>query len=214
VGPFLPALAVLGLALGPLLALAAVRLAARDRTARPSAGRVAVVAVLFAVLLPGAVGPTGLRPAAVALAALAAAGLVLAQVDLAAHRLPDVVTYPAYVVCAAALVADAAVTGSWPALVRAAIAAAVAFAVGAAAAALSPQGLGYGDVKLLGLLGLVLGWFGWGVLVTGVFVGLAAGALGALVLVATRRAGWRTAVPFGPPLLLGAAIALTFFSSL
>jgi leader peptidase (prepilin peptidase)/N-methyltransferase len=29
------------------------------------------------------------------------------------------------------------------------------------------------------------------------------GAGTSLVLLATRRAGWRTAVPFGPPLLLG-----------
>jgi leader peptidase (prepilin peptidase)/N-methyltransferase len=212
VGLFVPALAVLGLAVGPLLALAAVRLA--GSAARPSALRIAVVAVVFAVLVVGSVWLTGLRPAALAVAALAAAGLVLAQVDLAAHRLPDVVTYPAVFVCAAALLADAAVTGSWPALLRAVIAAVVAFAVGAAAAALSPQGLGFGDVKLMGLLGLVLGWFGWAVLLAGVLLGLAAGALGALVLVASRQAGWRTPVPFGPPLLLGAAVALSLSPSL
>jgi leader peptidase (prepilin peptidase)/N-methyltransferase len=43
---------------------------------------------------------------------------------------------------------------------------------------------------------------------TGIFVGLLVGALGSLVLVATRRVGWRTAIPFGPPLLAGAAVAL------
>jgi leader peptidase (prepilin peptidase)/N-methyltransferase len=63
-------------------------------------------------------------------------------------------------------------------------------------------------VKLLGLLGLVLGWVGWGVLLTGVFAGLLAGALVSVVLLATRRAGWRTALPFGPPLLAGAVAAL------
>ena len=78
----------------------------------------------------------------------------------------------------------------------------------AAAAALSPEGLGFGDVKLLGLLGLVLGWFGWGVLLAGVFLGLLTGGLVSLVLLVTRRAGWRTALPFGPPLLVGAVLAL------
>ena len=82
-------------------------------------------------------------------------------------------------------------------------AAAAAFVVGAGASALSPEGLGFGDVKLLGLLGLVLGWFGWGVLLAGVFLGLLTGAVVSLALLATRRAGWRTALPFGPPLLLG-----------
>ena len=54
----------------------------------------------------------------------------------------------------------------------------------------------------------MLGWAGWGVLLTGVFLGLVAGAVVSLVLLATRRAGWRTALPFGPPLLAGAALAL------
>ena len=47
----------------------------------------------------------------------------------------------------------------------------------------------------------MLGWFGWGVLLAGVFLGLLTGAVVSLALLATRRAGWRTALPFGPPLL-------------
>jgi leader peptidase (prepilin peptidase)/N-methyltransferase len=206
------ALVLAGLAAGPFLALVGVRLA--DLAARPSVRRVVVVSVVFAVLLVGAVAFAGLRPAAAAYAALAAAGVVLAQVDLVAHRLPDVVTYPACAVCGAALLVDAVILGSWPALGRAVLAAAAAFAVAAAVAALSPEGLGFGDVKLLGLLGLVLGWAGWEVLVAGVVLGLLAGALGALVLMAIGRAGWRTAVPFGPSLLLGAALALAVSPSL
>jgi leader peptidase (prepilin peptidase) / N-methyltransferase len=74
-------------------------------------------------------------------------------------------------------------------------------------ALLAPEALSFGDVKLLGLLGLVLGWVGWGVLLAGVFVGLFCAAIFPLALLVTRRAGWRTAVPFGPPLLLGAVLA-------
>ena len=79
--------------------------------------------------------------------------------------------------------------------------------------ALAPAGLGFGDVKLLGLLGLVLGWVGWAVLLAAVFLGLMARAAFSLVLVLTRRAGWRTAVPFGPPLLAGAVLALAISPS-
>jgi leader peptidase (prepilin peptidase)/N-methyltransferase len=183
-------------------------LAARDRTARPSVVAVGVVALLATVAVPGAWEITGARPATGALVWLAGSALVLGATDLAAHRLPDVVTVPAYAVCAAALLADGAVLGTWPALLRAVLAAAVAFGVGALGAFVSPEGLGFGDVKLLGLLGLVLGWAGWGVLLSGIFAGLVIGAGTSLVLLATRRAGWRTAVPFGPPLLLGAAVAL------
>jgi leader peptidase (prepilin peptidase)/N-methyltransferase len=202
------AVLLVALVLGPWLARVAVRLAARDDTAGPSAVRVSVTAALVAGLLAGAVELTGLRPATLALAWAVGAGVVLGSVDLLTHRLPDRVTYPAYVVCAAAFLVDAAVLGSWEGLLRALLAGGSAFAVAAAGRLLSPAGLGFGDVKLLGLLGLVLGWFGWGVLLAGVFLGLLTGAAVSVVLLVTRRAGWRTAVPFGPPLLAGAVLAL------
>jgi leader peptidase (prepilin peptidase) / N-methyltransferase len=200
--------ALLGLVLGPWLAAVTVRLATRDDTAVPSRRRVALTAVIAAAALGAAPALAGVRPATAALAWLGGAAVVLAGVDLASHRLPDRVVFPAAAGCAAALVVDAAVTGSWPAVVRAVAAAAVTFAVATGAAVLSPEGLGFGDVKLLGLLGLLLGWAGWGVLLGGVLFGLVLGAAGSLLLLATRRAGWRTAVPFGPPLLAGAYLAL------
>jgi leader peptidase (prepilin peptidase) / N-methyltransferase len=197
-----------GVALGPWLARVAARLAAREDSARPGVARTVVITVLLAALLGGTVALTGWRPATAALAWAAGAAVVLGAVDLASHRLPDRVTYPAAVVCVAALLADAAVLDSWGALVRSLAAAVAAFVVSAGARSISPDALGFGDVKLLGLLGLLLGWFGWGVLLTGVFLGLLVGAVVSLVLLATRRAGWRTALPFGPPLLVGAVLAL------
>ncbi len=208
-----PAVALLvavlvAMVLGPWLARTAVRLASRDAAARPSAVRVMGTVVLLAALLAGALSFTGLRPATLAFVWAGGAAVVLGSVDLLVHRLPDRVTFPAYAVCAAAFTVDAAVLDAWGPLLRALVAAAAAFAIAAAAATVSPEGLGFGDVKLLGLLGLVLGWAGWGVLLTGIFLGLVAGAVVSLALLVTRRAGWRTALPFGPPLLAGAALAL------
>ncbi len=207
-----PALAVvvLGTAVvaGPWLARISVRLAARDDAALPTPWRTGVMTAVFAALLAGAGELTGLRPVTAALAWAAGAAVVLAATDLSVHRLPDRVTYPAYAVCSTALLADAAVHGTWGALLTAAAAGATAFLVGGLAWFVSPQGLGLGDVKLLGLLGLLLGWFGWGVLLAGVFLGLLAGAAVSVLLLLTRRAGWRTAIPFGPPLLAGAVLAL------
>jgi leader peptidase (prepilin peptidase) / N-methyltransferase len=204
----LGAVLLVALLVGPWLARVAVRLASRDETAIPSGARIGVMTVVFAGLLAGGVELLGLRPATAALAWGAGTAVVLGAVDLLCHRLPDRVVLPAYGMCAAALLADAAVLGTWGAFVRAVLAAVVSFAVGAAAAAVSPDGFGFGDVKLLALLGLVLGWFGWGVLMTGVFLGLLSGALVSLALLATRRVGWRTAIPFGPPLLAGAVLVL------
>jgi leader peptidase (prepilin peptidase)/N-methyltransferase len=200
--------AVVGLLLGPWLAATTVRLAGRDPAARPTPVRVAVTSLLTAAAVAAGPALAGDRPAAVALAWFGAAGLVLADVDLRRHRLPDRVTYPALVGCAVALSADAAVTGGAGALLRAGVAAVVAAGVGTAARVVSPAVLGRGDVKLLALLGMVLGWTGWGVLMAGVFAGLLGGALGSVLLIAVGRAGWRTRVPFGPPLLVGAWLAL------
>jgi leader peptidase (prepilin peptidase)/N-methyltransferase len=73
-------------------------------------------------------------------------------------------------------------------------------------AAIVPAALGFGDVKLLGLLGLLLGWFGWGVLMAGVFLGLLVGAVGGAVLTLLRIVP-RGRNPFGPHMLAGAAFA-------
>ena len=221
--PLIGAALVLGLVLGPWLARASVRLAGTDgaptssparpaavRTApvRATSARTALITALSGALLAGAAAVVGARPALLAFGWAAGAAVVLGAVDLAVHRLPDRVTYPAAVVCAAALTVDAAALGSWPALVRALLAAAAAGGVAAVGWLVLPTGLGLGDVKLLALLGLVLGWLGWDALLAGVFLGLLVGSLIAVVLMATGRAGWRTALPFGPPLLTGAALAV------
>lgn len=204
----LAAALVLALVVGPWLAAVATRLTGRDDAAHPGIAPTAMTTALLAALLVGAGLLTGLRPATAAYAWAAGAAVVLGAVDLVTHRLPDRVTYPAYAVCGGALLVDAAVHGTWPALLRAGLAAAVAFGLAALAAAISPAGLGFGDVKLLGLLGLLLGWPGWGVLLTGIFLGLLVGAAVSVGLLLTGRAGRRTAIPFGPPLLAGAVGAL------
>ena len=201
------ALALAGVLARPV-ALVSARLAARDRAAVPTARRVAVTALLLALALWAVGVLIGPRPALAGYAAVAVAAVVLGAVDLASHRLPDRVTYPAAGVVIASFLLDAAVLGTWPALLRSLLAGGAAFGVAALAAAVSPSGLGFGDVKLLGLLGLVLGWVGWAALLLGVLLGLAFGAVAALVLMAAGRAGWRTALPFGPPLLVGAGAAL------
>ena len=196
------------LVLGPWLARVSVRLARRDDAAHAGPLRTVLTGVLVAVAIAGALLVGGLRPGTVALAWAGVAGVVLGAVDLAVHRLPDRVTIPAYAAVATALLVDAVALGTWPALLRAVLAGAAAFGGAASVAVLSPRGLGFGDVKLLGLLGLVLGWVGWGALLAGVFLGLFTGAAASLTLIAAGRAGWRTALPFGPPLLVGALLAL------
>ena len=160
--------------------------------------------VLFA-LTAWRFGPVWELPAFLA---LAAAGVLLTVIDVQHRRLPNRVLVPAFVAGAVLLTAAAALTGDWPALLRGGIAAVVLFAVYLFLALISPRSLGMGDVKLAGLLGLYLGWLGWGVVVVGAAAGFVVQALLALVLLAGRRIGLRSELPFGPAMLLGAAFAI------
>ena len=69
-----------------------------------------------------------------------------------------------------------------------------------------PGGMGIGDVKLAGVMGLFLGRSVAAALV----VALLSGALVGMVIIAHKgaRAGRKTAVPFGPFLALGALVAV------
>ncbi len=139
---------------------------------------------------------------------LASVGLALAVIDLDTKRLPNVLTLPSYVVLGLLFLLPAAIDGDWSAYLRAWLAALALFGFYFLLAVIYPSGMGFGDVKLAGVLGLALGWLGWGVLVVGGFLGFLLGALigGALMLV--RKAGRKSKIPFGPFMLLGALLAI------
>jgi leader peptidase (prepilin peptidase)/N-methyltransferase len=146
-------------------------------------------------------------PEAVAFAVLALACALLVAVDLTEHRIPDRILGPAYPAFFAALTLAAAVSGEWPRLGRAVLAAAVLCAGYFLLALVSPSGLGLGDVKLSGLLGAFLGWLGWPHVLLGTLAAFVIAGLVAAALVLTRRRSRRSDVAFGPSMVLGAAVA-------
>ena len=77
-----------------------------------------------------------------------------------------------------------------------------------------PAGMGFGDVKLAGVLGAYLGWLGWAEVVTGGFLGFLFGGLIGLALMASRRAGRKSQLPFGPFMLAGAFVAILWGAAL
>jgi leader peptidase (prepilin peptidase)/N-methyltransferase len=99
-------------------------------------------------------------------------------------------------------------------LIRAALGAVVLFVVFFLLVLISPRSIGMGDAKLAALLGLYLGWLGTSVLVLGIAAGFVVQALLALGLLATRRIGLRGELPFGPAMLLGAALVIGGSSAL
>jgi leader peptidase (prepilin peptidase)/N-methyltransferase len=112
-------------------------------------------------------------------------------------------------VLAAVLLAVAALArGDWYPYLRALAAAAIVFAALFVLALISPSSFGFGDVKLGAVLGAYLGWFGWVYVYWGIFAGFVLGSVVALALLATRRATLKTALAFGPMLVLGSLLAL------
>jgi leader peptidase (prepilin peptidase) / N-methyltransferase len=139
---------------------------------------------------------------------LAAVAVALAAIDLDVRRLPDAIVLPSYAV-AIGLLTPAAYTHP-EAAVRGLLAMAALWALYFAIRFAHPRGMGYGDVKLAGVLGLYLGWLGWGAVWVGAFAGFLLGALaGSAVLLAQRqRVRGKVAIPFGPYMLAGALLAL------
>jgi len=74
--------------------------------------------------------------------------------------------------------------------------------------------MGFGDVKLAGVLGLYLGWLGWAEVVSGGFLGFLFGGVIGLGLMAVRRAGRKSQIPFGPFMLAGALVAILWGGAL
>lgn len=134
-----------------------------------------------------------------------AAGLVaLSAIDLELMILPKRIVYPLGCAGLALLAVASGGTGDWDAYPRALIAAVIAFAGFRLLHQVKPSGLGYGDVRLAPVLGLNLGWLGWGYLPFGLFAGFLYGAVFGVALLAIRGSrARRTPVPFGPFLAAG-----------
>lgn len=175
---------------------------------RPISARYPLVEAGTAVLFVAVTARLGASPELPAYLYLAAIAVALALIDLDQHRLPNAIVLPSYLIGAALLVPAAAASGDWPAAGRGLLAMALLWLGFRALMLIHPAGMGYGDVKLAGLLGLFLGWLGWGQVWVGAFAGFLLGALAGAVLLATRRATRRTAIPFGPAMLAGALLAV------
>jgi leader peptidase (prepilin peptidase)/N-methyltransferase len=182
------------------------------RLDRPRAAVTGAIAASAAPALGIMVVRFGLSPALPAYSYLAVVGAVLAVTDARRRRLPDRLTLPSYPVALALLgLAALLLPGGGRPFLGALLGLVIALGLFLLQAVIYPDRLGWGDVKLAGILGLYLGWLGLPALVAGLFLGyLLAGAAG-LALIAAGRASRKTQLPFGPFLLAGtlATIALS-----
>jgi len=167
----------------------------------------AATGLLFALVGLRFAGEPMLLAAYLAFAAIAVA---LALIDLDVHRLPNVVVLPAYPVLAVLLALGLGGHG----LLRAAAGALLLFGFFFAVALVAPGGIGLGDVKLAGVVGGMTAAVSWGAFLTSAFGGFFLGALAGVLLMLGRRAHRKTAVPFGPFMLLAAWASILGASAL
>jgi len=139
---------------------------------------------------------------------LAAVSVALAIIDVETHRLPNPIVLPGYAVGVVLLGTAAALAGDWVGLGRMAAGAGILFVFYFLLAFISPRGMGMGDVKLAGVLGLFLGSLGWGQLAVGAGAAFVLGGLFSIILLITRRVGRKGGIPFGPWMLLGAWVGV------
>ncbi|NJQ00516.1 prepilin peptidase [Streptomyces sp. PLAI1-29] len=190
---------------GPLPLVAALRPVAAPG---PSAPRPLGAAALGAAACAGLAVATGPRPELAAWLLLVPFALVLGYVDVAVHRLPDVLTLtlpPAAAVLLGLAAPLPGVAGSWTGALLGGVVLGGAFLL---LFLIHPAGMGFGDVKLAVTAGVILGWYGWVVLFIGAFAGFLLGAVYGGALVLLRRAGRRTALPFGPFMMCGTFLGM------
>jgi leader peptidase (prepilin peptidase)/N-methyltransferase len=164
-----------------------------------------------AVASAAVAGLVGLRigwdPVLLVWAYLVPVGIALAVVDWRTRLLPTKVIAPSYGILVALTLLAASLTGDWDSLLRAGWGWLVAGGTFFALWFVYPRGMGYGDVRLAGLLGIALGYLGWAELLTGVYAGFLLGGFGGLLLSVLRIVD-RKAYPFGPFMLGGAVVGV------
>jgi leader peptidase (prepilin peptidase)/N-methyltransferase len=141
---------------------------------------------------------------------LVAVGVALSLIDIDVHRLPNKIVLPSYAVVGALLVVATIGTGDWSALLRAAVGGVALYLFYFLLMFVYPKGMGFGDVKLAGVLGMSLGWLGWGPLVVGAFLGFLLGGVVGGGLMAVKLATRKSRIPFGPFMITGAYVAVLF----
>ena len=193
----------------PVISWLLLRARCRDCGAHVSA-RYPLVELATAVLFGLLAWHFGLHVVLIAYLYLAAISIALALIDIDLHKLPDALTLPSYPIAAVLLTAGALTAHQPFDLARAAIGGVALFALYAVLWFVYPKGMGLGDVKLAGVLGMYLGYLSWGTLAVGAFFGFALGGVIGITLMATGRATRKSKIPFGPFMLAGALAAVFF----
>jgi leader peptidase (prepilin peptidase) / N-methyltransferase len=188
----------------PVLSYLALR--ARCRTCRARISIIyPVVELLTAITFVAMFVRFGLQPLLAVRLVFGCAMIVLLFIDLRHRILPNAITVPGIIAGVMAGFVLPPPPGWLDSLVGAVVGAGVLLAIGELYLRVRhEEGLGMGDVKMLGMIGAFLGWKL--MLVTMVIASLLGSIVGVTVIVA-RKGGMKSALPFGTFLAIGALVA-------
>lgn len=137
--------------------------------------------------------------------------VALGVIDFRTKLLPTWLLAPMYPLLVLAVVLCGVVTQDWHDLRRAGLGWLVMGGYYLVLWLISPRIVGYGDVRLAGLLGMALGYLGWGELFVGMITAFLVTGLVALVAVVTRNVSLRRmSLAFGPWMLTSAVVGVAF----
>jgi leader peptidase (prepilin peptidase) / N-methyltransferase len=161
------------------------------------------VELLTALLFAGTVWVYGLTPLAAVRLVFACAMIVLFFIDLHHHILPNTITLPGIVV---GFAASLFLPPGWLAsLIGIVAGGGILLAIAEAYYRIrGEEGLGMGDVKMLGMIGAFLGWR---LMLVALVLASFSGSLVGVAMIASGRGSMKYALPFGTFLAAGALAA-------
>ena len=176
--------------------------------AGPAPARTVAAALVTGALLGAAAAHFGrhliLAPFAVFFVMLVA----ISFTDLSHRLVPRRLLYGALALIVPLMVASSAVDHVWHRLTGSVIAGAVAFGLFFAIWWFIPRGMGFGDVRLAGAIGVTVGYLSLLHAYIAFLTGFVAGMLFGLVTMVVTSAGRKARIPFAPSLATGAVIAV------
>jgi leader peptidase (prepilin peptidase) / N-methyltransferase len=134
--------------------------------------------------------------------------VVVAVIDARTRKIPNRLTYPLTPALLVLMIVAALLNGAPDRILPVVVGGLGGFAGLLVLALIQPKGMGMGDVKLAGFIGIGLGYLGWEHVLLGLFGGFLLGGVVSMVLMIAKVRGRRDLIPFGPYLSAGAILAL------
>jgi leader peptidase (prepilin peptidase)/N-methyltransferase len=184
------------------------RLVAHLLPAGPSVVRTTMAALVTGALFGAVADHFGANVVLAPFCVTVAMFVSVSITDLTHRLVPRWILYGSLTLIVPLLLVTSAVDHRWHSMTGSVIAGAVAFALFFVVWWFVPRGMGFGDVRLAGAIGFVVGYLSLLHAYVAFLAGFLVGMVFGLVILVVTRSGRKTTLPFAPSLCVGAIIAI------